>query len=101
MKKDIHPKIYTDCVVTCACGNSFTTTSTLPNIHVEICSMCHPLFTGEAKFVDTEGRIQKFQKKLEKVQKVKSTKKSKKKVVEKTQEAPKTLKDLLKEEQNS
>ena len=60
MKKDIHPKINTDCKVTCACGNTFTTISTLPTIHVDICSACHPLFTGTQKLVDIEGRIDKF-----------------------------------------
>ena len=62
MRKDIHPKTYTDCVVTCACGNSFTTISTLNEIKVEICSLCHPFYTGTQKFVDTEGRIDKFEK---------------------------------------
>jgi len=64
MKKDIHPKLNKDCVVTCACGNSFTTMSPLDAIRVEICSACHPFFTGQQKFVDTEGRIDKFTKKL-------------------------------------
>ena len=63
MKKDIHPQVNNDCVVTCACGNQFTTTSTLPSINVDICSNCHPFFTGQQKFIDTEGRIDKFQKK--------------------------------------
>lgn len=64
MKKDIHPKLNMDCVVTCACGNTFVTTSTLPSISVEICSACHPFYTGQSKFVDTEGRIEKFSKRL-------------------------------------
>jgi large subunit ribosomal protein L31 len=63
MKKDIQPKVYTDCVVTCACGGSFVTTSTQKAITVDICSSCHPFFTGQQKFVDTEGRIDKFEKK--------------------------------------
>ncbi|MFZ2664152.1 MAG: 50S ribosomal protein L31 [Patescibacteria group bacterium] len=63
MKKDIHPKLNT-CVVTCACGNTFTTVSTLPSVTVEICSACHPFYTGQSKFVDTEGRIDKFSKRL-------------------------------------
>ena len=63
MKKDMHPKLNT-CVVTCACGNTFTTISTLPSITVEICSACHPFYTGQSKFVDTEGRIDKFSKRL-------------------------------------
>ncbi len=63
MKKNIHPKYYEDAVVMCACGNRFTVGSTKKEIRVEICSKCHPFFTGEMKFVDTEGRIEKFMKK--------------------------------------
>jgi len=83
MKKDIHPKLNNKCVVTCACGNTFVTTSTLPSISVEICSACHPFYTGQSKFVDTEGRIEKFSKRLklasEKKLKADAIKKSKKK----------------------
>jgi large subunit ribosomal protein L31 len=61
MKKDIHPVWYEEAVVSCACGSSFTVGSTKPEIHVEICSHCHPFFTGEMKFVDTLGRVEKFQ----------------------------------------
>ena len=60
MKADIHPNYYPSAVVTCACGNTFTTGSTKPQLHVEICSNCHPFFTGEQKFVDTAGRVEKF-----------------------------------------
>jgi len=59
MKADIHPK-YMDCVVTCACGNTFTTRSTVPKLNVEICGNCHPFYTGKQKFVDTAGRVEKF-----------------------------------------
>ena len=62
MKKDIHPK-YEETTVTCGCGNKFTTRSTKKNINTEICSACHPFFTGKMKFVDTTGRVEKFQKK--------------------------------------
>ena len=62
MKKDIHPN-YVETKVKCGCGNTFTTRSTVPEIHVEICSVCHPFYTGKQKFVDTAGRIEKFQKK--------------------------------------
>lgn len=61
MKQDIHPKYYPSATVTCTCGNVFKTGSTLPNIEVEICSACHPFFTGEMKFVDTQGRVEKFE----------------------------------------
>jgi large subunit ribosomal protein L31 len=59
MKDEIHPK-YVECTVTCGCGSSFTTRSTRPRISVEICSACHPFYTGQQKFVDTAGRIEKY-----------------------------------------
>lgn len=59
MKQGIHPK-YVESKVSCACGNSWTTRSTKPDIHVEICSACHPFFTGTQKIIDTEGRVEKF-----------------------------------------
>lgn len=62
MKKDIHPK-YIESTVTCGCGNTFQTRSTKTKIAVEICSACHPFFTGQQKFLDTAGRVEKFQKK--------------------------------------
>jgi large subunit ribosomal protein L31 len=62
MKQKIHPK-YVECKVTCGCGNTWVTRSTKDKIHVEICSNCHPFFTGQQKFVDTAGRVEKFQKK--------------------------------------
>lgn len=62
MKKDIHPK-YDEATVTCGCGNKFATRSTRKNILVEICSACHPFFTGKMKFLDTTGRVEKFSKK--------------------------------------
>lgn len=59
MKTDIHPK-YELSTVHCACGNSFQTRSTNSNIHVEICSACHPYFTGKQKLMDTAGRVERF-----------------------------------------
>ena len=63
MKTDIHPN-YVQCAVRCACGNTFETRSTLESMHVDICNECHPFFTGKQKFVDTAGRVEKFQKKF-------------------------------------
>jgi large subunit ribosomal protein L31 len=60
MKADIHPE-YVEAKVTCGCGNSFSTRSTVAEIHVEICSACHPFYTGTQKFVDTAGRVERFQ----------------------------------------
>jgi large subunit ribosomal protein L31 len=62
MKKDIHPE-YKESQVTCGCGNSFTTRSTRDKIAVEVCSNCHPFYTGKQKFVDTAGMVEKFQRK--------------------------------------
>jgi large subunit ribosomal protein L31 len=65
MKEGIHPT-YTDCAVSCACGNKFVTRSTRSELKLEICSACHPFFTGKVKMIDTAGRIEKFQKKYAK-----------------------------------
>ncbi len=62
MKKGIHPE-YAECRVTCACGNTFLTRSTSKEIRVEICSQCHPFFTGKQKLMDSAGRVEKFRKK--------------------------------------
>ncbi|MCP4643475.1 MAG: 50S ribosomal protein L31 [bacterium] len=62
MKKDIHPK-YEDCQVSCACGNKFETRSTQDTIKVEICSNCHPFYTGKQKLIDSEGRVTRFNRK--------------------------------------
>lgn len=65
MKKGIHPD-YQETKVTCACGNSFETRSTKKAINVEICSACHPFYTGKQKLIDSEGRVERFQKKYAK-----------------------------------
>jgi len=59
MKAGIHPD-YVECTVTCACGETFQTRTTKPTVRVEICSKCHPFFTGKQKIVDTEGRVERF-----------------------------------------
>lgn len=61
MKADIHPKWFVDAKVTCACGNTFVVGATKPELRVEICYKCHPFFTGEMKFIDTMGRVERFQ----------------------------------------
>ncbi|MBP6942545.1 MAG: 50S ribosomal protein L31 [Candidatus Buchananbacteria bacterium] len=65
MKKDLHPTYYPDATVTCACGNSFTVGSTVEAISVEICSSCHPFYTGKQKLLDTARRVDKFHKRVE------------------------------------
>ena len=68
MKEGIHPE-YHDCQVSCACGEKFVTKATVKEIHVEICSSCHPFYSGKQKLVDTAGRIEKFQRRYGKKQK--------------------------------
>ena len=63
MKEGIHPQ-YKEVDVRCACGNTFRTRSTKPELHLEICSACHPFFTGRQKLIDTEGRVERFTKKF-------------------------------------
>ncbi|MDP6388079.1 MAG: 50S ribosomal protein L31 [Candidatus Pacebacteria bacterium] len=73
MKKDIHPKYYTNAKVTCACGNTFKVGSTSEVIEVEVCSACHPFYTGTEKIIDTAGRVEKFKARMAKA-KTKKTK---------------------------
>lgn len=66
MKAQIHPKWYEEAVVTCACGNKFTVGATIPEIQVDVCSNCHPYYTGQMKFIDTAGRVDSFREKMKK-----------------------------------
>jgi|SRR3989344_1874258 len=91
MKEGIHPEYFPQAVVVCACGNRFNVGSTKNEIRVEICSNCHPFFTGSEKFIDTEGRVERFQRrssfKVEpKPKKIESTKEL---------ERPKSLREML------
>ena len=65
MKTGIHPKYYPNATVTCACGNTWHTGSTVESIHTDVCSNCHPFYTGEQRIVDTEGQVDRFYKKLQ------------------------------------
>jgi len=85
MKKDIHPRYYPNAKVFCACGNTFEVGSTEPELHVEVCSACHPFYTGTAKFIDTAGRVDKFQERVRKAEEMKSQKMVKKKVIKNEQ----------------
>lgn len=78
MKKDIHPKYYKNAKVHCACGNTFKVGSAKEYIEVEICSKCHPFYTGKEKIVDTMGRVEKFKKRLAKKEELKEETKKKK-----------------------
>jgi len=74
MKKNIHPKYYEKAKVSCACGNVFEVGSTKEHLDIEICSKCHPFYTGKEKIVDTMGRVERFKKRLEKKERTKKNK---------------------------
>lgn len=102
MKRDIHPKYYDNATITCSCGNTFTTGSTVEHLEVEICSACHPFYTGTQKLVDTEGRVERFEKR-KKVAKTATELKAKHKAKKemrkrKSQNVPKTLKEMVERE---
>ena len=97
MKANIHPTTY-NATVTCVCGNSFTTISTDESIQVDICAQCHPFFTGDMRFVDRQGRVDRFRKQMERAQKDASkAKKSKSSDAQDT----KSYKELLEEQKQS
>ena len=95
MKPNLHPTYYHDAVVTCACGNTFTTGSTKQAIQVDICSACHPLFTGEMRYVDTMGRVERFEKMRQSAQTQTGSKASKKAKIQSEEERPLTLKEMI------
>jgi large subunit ribosomal protein L31 len=66
MKKDIHPAYYPEAQVVCACGNTWTTGATVEVVRTDVCSACHPFFTGEQRIVDTAGQVERFMRRLEK-----------------------------------
>src|SRR5512133_1474529 len=68
MRENIHPKWYPEARVICACGNVFTVGSTVPEIRTDVCSACHPFYTGEQRIVDTAGQVERFMKRLERRQ---------------------------------
>lgn len=94
MKQGIHPQYFDDAKVICVCGNTFTTGSTKPEIRVEVCSRCHPFFTGEMKYVDTLGRVERFQKRQEKA-KVIQDQKVKKVQAKEEKQRPESLREML------
>lgn len=94
MKAKIHPQYFQDAKVICGCGNTFTLGSTKKEIRVEICSSCHPLYTGEDRMVDTKGQVEKFKTRQKKAASMIVKKRD---TVQRTRERQKTLKDLLAE----
>lgn len=91
MKGGIHPQYFDDAHVVCSCGNTFTVGSTKPEIHVELCDNCHPIYTGKQRFVDTASRIDKFETKRKKAR----ASKPHKEIIEKEEEKPQTLREML------
>lgn len=92
MKKDIHPKYYPEAKVVCSCGNTFTTGSTQELVRTDVCSACHPFFTGEQRIVDTAGQVERFMKRLEKREGLAAEEKTRPEEAEKA-EAPKKKPD--------
>lgn len=103
MKKEIHPKYFESTKVTCSCGANFEIGSTMPELKVEICSNCHPVYTGKKKFIDTAGRLEKFMAKMEKSKKMQEEASERIKAKEqksKKEENQETEENDLKEETN-
>lgn len=98
MKAKIHPQWYPKAKASCACGNGFTVGSTKPELRVDLCAACHPFFTGQMKFVDTQGRVEKFQQK-QKLAAVANFKKKQK--LAQAEEKTKTLREMLHLEKTS
>ena len=98
MKATIHPQWYDDAEVSCACGNTFTVGASKPQIKIDICNKCHPFYTGEMKYVDTMGRVEKFQAKQKAgaaASQQRTDKKKKQKEREETLRTQKSLKEML------
>lgn len=101
MKSKLHPKWYPEANVACACGNAFTVGATQPEIRVEVCSSCHPFYTGQMKYIDTAGRVDAFRSKQAKAKKKLLTKTEKRKLkkekrIKEEIEKPETLEELRK-----
>ena len=98
MKANIHPTFYEDAQVVCSCGNIFTTGSTKKNLTVEVCYKCHPLYTGEHRYIDSKGKVDQFEKKRQLAKNYQANKASKKnKKEQRGAKKLKSLKELLQE----
>lgn len=99
MKANFHPKWYPEAKVTCACGNVFSVGATFPELAVEVCAKCHPFYTGQMKYVDTAGRVEKFKSRqagaaVKKISKTEKRKFKKLKKIEEERERPESLAEL-------
>lgn len=95
MKKDIHPQYFADATITCNCGNVIHAGSTLESQNVEICSACHPFYTGKQKILDTAGRVNKFLERQKKAQEAQAKMKKTEKSEEKTEEAAENTEEAV------
>lgn len=96
MKKKIHPKYHQNAKIKCACGNSIVAGSTVENMEIEICSACHPFFTGKKKLVDSAGQVDRFKKRMERSSQIKQEKKKAKQTKAKKKPAKKAKPDKAK-----
>jgi large subunit ribosomal protein L31 len=96
MKADIHPQ-FIEARFVCSCGNTFTSRSTKPDVHVEVCYKCHPFYTGEHRFIDTKGRVENFQKAQQVAKERQKLAPKKDRRGRRGEDEPKTLRELLSE----
>lgn len=99
MKKDIHPEWYPEAKVICACGNTFTTGATQPEIRTDVCSNCHPFFTGEQRIVDTAGQVERFRRRVQKGKEVRSAQQSQREEAQQEREGEKKIKVVFEDEE--
>ncbi len=99
MKEGIHPQWYPEARVVCACGNTFTTGATQPEIRTDICSACHPFFTGEQRIVDTAGQVDRFMRRLERGQQVRSAVKSQSETARQQTEGQRRIRVVFEDEE--
>jgi large subunit ribosomal protein L31 len=99
MRKGIHPEWYPEAKVVCACGNTFTTGATQPEIRTDVCSACHPFFTGEQRIVDTAGQVERFMRRLEKGQAVRSGAQAQREAARQKQESQKKIKVVFEDQE--
>lgn len=101
MKQGIHPEWYPEAKVTCACGNTFVTGATQPEIRTDVCSACHPFFTGEQRIVDTAGQVERFMRRLEKGQAVRADARAQQAASRERQEGKKKIKVVFEDQERT
>lgn len=101
MKQGIHPEWYPEAKVTCACGNTFVTGATQPEIRTDVCSACHPFFTGEQRIVDTAGQVERFMRRLEKGRTVRSDARAQREAAREQREGKKKIKVVFEDQEQT